>query len=338
MHLTVSICLVIFLFGHLDSRTNAGPVDHAEHGLESPKRTDITTEPEVTESSEESTETDAPLSHYELNLNNKWNDIEHNDHFYEFKTIGQQCKHTIVRFRKRIVHVLDMSLANLNNLEKCKTAQDSRDIVEKALGYWEKHLNAIVNGVRTDLVKISNVFIIYFKLMVARCEIFAPHAATVFNAIFESVISEEGILNIQGELKDDDVRTLNNAIRYLSGNFNPAEMFRKELAQLTIDNGDDFVENRNEALNQVKTIGKILIEMVDAVEDTTFKGLKIYFTVMRIFQTHKTIFHHEDFKGKRAAIGEVAEFNERIRTGIRLSKSIKAIDMMYLKKHHTEKT
>uniref|UniRef100_A0A8D8TZC2 Uncharacterized protein n=1 Tax=Cacopsylla melanoneura TaxID=428564 RepID=A0A8D8TZC2_9HEMI len=330
MRLIVSICVVILLLDHSYSGTNAGPLDHTEHESESPERTDPVESED--ETSEDNTDADVPLSQYERNMNVKWKDIEHNKNFIEFKTIGQQCKRLIVKYRKRIVHVQDMSLTNLKEPKKCKTAQDTRDIVEKALEYWKKHLNAIVNGVRTNLVKIANVFIIYFKLMVARCEIFAPHGAVVFNSLFDNVINETEVLNIKSEQKDDNVRTLNNAIRYLSGKFNPAEVFQEKLEELTVDNGDDFEDNLKEAVKQVTSIGKILVEMVDALEDTTFKGLKIYFHVMLIFQAHKTVFHDDNFKGQREAIGDAPDFNEEIRTGIRLSKNIKAIDMMYLKK------
>lgn len=153
----------------------------------------------------------------------------------------------------------------------CRTAPDTRRIVNEAMEPWGTQLSTLVNAVRGDMVKISNVYIAYFKLAVARSEIYAPRGAGKLNDLFDKTIAE-GLLDINGEKRDPNAVILNNAVRFLSGDLNPAQEMYEELQKLTIDNGDAFEENLEEAINQIETVGKILLDMVDTVEDTTYRG------------------------------------------------------------------
>ncbi|XP_017303076.1 uncharacterized protein LOC103517806 [Diaphorina citri] len=255
MHLTTShFILVILLLYNIECL--AKPI--GENDQDDADQTD-------TPDDEPSGQTDTDVKEA---LNTKWADVETNRAF-EFGTIARQCKQALVQAKVTIQSIMRDALEKLHS-KACRTAPDTRRIVNEAMEPWGTQLSTLVNAVRGDIVKISNVYIAYFKLAVARSEIYAPRGAGKLNDLFDKTIAE-GLLDINGEKRDPNAVILNNAVRFLSGDLNPAQEMYEELQKLTIDNGDAFEENLEEAINQIETVGKILLDMVDTVEDTTYR-------------------------------------------------------------------
>lgn len=209
-------------------------------------------------------------------LNAKWADIEKNRH-NEYQTVAKRIKGLLLKYQPNIVYIMRSSIARLNN---CKTALEARKIVTQAMEKWTNNLDNLVIGIRNRLLLISEVFLTYFKLMLARCRIYSPTSAAKFQDMFEKIIAEEMLLNIKGEGHDKPgVQTINDAVRYFSGVFNPAREFLEQLKVLdrgTAFNEDNFKEYLADAHDQIATIGNILVEIVDSMEYTAYKGtLKI---------------------------------------------------------------
>lgn len=192
--------------------------------------------------------------------------------YNEYQTVAMDCKKLILHHRRHISNWMRFSIEELKK-ENFTSVTETRNIVSEAMTEWAYHLDTLVRGLRRELLLISDVFVTYFKLMVARCEIYSPTSAAKFKAMLDQILSDEKLLDLDGQGHSPSVLVINNAVRYFSGTFNPALEFSEQLKALereaTLDEGK-FDEYLTDARVQIETIGLMVLDMVDAMEETSY--------------------------------------------------------------------